>query len=284
MILSVKQVYTDLLSKGVTRRKTHTILIIIILFLFFIFFTSRFWLPAAGTLVETPIGTVHESGYNTFVLKSWKQNQQTGHMLVTIGITDMSVGVDVSYNLGAYDLTNSQVDFEVVYAGSDFMMIKIPSAKRYAGLTIAIQVVEEKNGEILDKNSTVFTYSALTENVQDDSTLQENPGEKECILMNLQSDAELMEVRLQECDSAISENQTVVDSATKKIADMEQGLALQTPAEQDGTKQQISALYSSIDTAKREIEKLESDRYDIVDQIDAKLAIVQDYKATNKMG
>lgn len=272
----------DHVTRLYSRRVFHIVFISIVTALFIIFFTSRLWLPAAGTVTETPAGTSYQAGSasTNILLKGWKLHPEDGYMLVDIGIEDMNIRRQMSYSISAQDAAGRQVEVSVLHQGTDFVMLAVPNATKQKVVCVTIQAKElSPDDSDAGKGSTKnIRFIALIENVAQDPDISTSLSGDEYVLLDMHFDLELLELRLQDCKESIQSNMDVIENANIKIAALREKQAFQTKEEIGESDRQITQLLGSITTAEKENAKLGEERFNLSGQIENKGEIIDKYR------
>lgn len=63
-------------------------------------------------------------------------------MLVDVGISDISVNKEFGYSVGAYDASGRALTHDVVFSGTDFVLLRVRGAAKQKFVHIGVQVQE----------------------------------------------------------------------------------------------------------------------------------------------
>lgn len=282
----MQQKIKELKSKFVRltdRRTFYFLLLGIIATIFTVFFSSRLWLPATGTITETPVGTTYQSGNIRIHLKGMKINRQENFMLASIGISDMNISSTSMLKAGAYNDSGKLLAMDVVFSGSNFILVKVPKIQNQKIVSLALQIQDYSlDGNALGKAKT-FQFSNLVENIEVDNFLPAFPTESESILFDMVLDLELLQLQQEQIQNTITQNLNIIESAKSKIGEKQEQQQFQTPSEIEESKRQIERFTSSILTAEKDTEKANAALFEMEGSIQSKKQKIAEYKKTHGM-
>lgn len=267
----IEKIKSNIESKTrlLNRRVFHFMVMGSIAAIFVFFFTTKLWMPAIGTIVETPIGTQLGSA-TTIQLKSWKQDISTGSHIVDLGLSHTNPGTIPEYGVSAIGSDGKTKDIEVMGDTNGFVILKIVDASKVKAIQLYVTVEELNLDGSVHTKATTYVFGMLRENIVDNEDIPDAFSEEQAILFDMNADLDLLNLLFEEQQEKMQSKAEFIQSAKDKIESLENSKTLKTAAEIEETDKEISQLESSIKTAEAEAEKIVVEYESLKGRIDDK--------------
>lgn len=260
------------------RRVFYSIFLAVIAGFFILFFTSRLWLPASGTITETPVGTKYQIGVSSYLQLKSQALAADGSLIVDLGIADLNISSEKTYSIGATDASNKRIDLEILYSDSSFVIVRIPSAEKSKAVLVNVQVQEQRFDKDTPEKAKVYSFAFLTESLKTDTSLPADFSSEMCILYDMQVDLGLLKSEEVQYQIRLQQNLAVISNAEKKIADIQSSQQFMTAEEQAASARQIEQLQNAIISTQKEITTLSDNLLLVQSNIAAKEQKIEEYQ------